>query len=391
MPNPNHTSIKRDTSSAVSEIIGAILLISLVVSAVMIVGVFIFSQQTPEEIPNINFMTGTDGQGNLSLFHNGGDSLTIGEFSVNVDQTPRPYTLAEGGSDWSLGKTLVVTGVPSGSHTVQIIYNNTESGGAVLLRTASANISMSTSGSSPDIPPIPVPTPTTCINASDPQEVLTLVLQNVSVIGDAMNQSPSTIGPVIANVIGANSISFYKDDRVSLTYTGANYFKFNVTKTGSSISATDFGGTPVTLYPGDIVTVYFRSNTGIFKTFGLGDELWELSATGVDVNITHNGIPDRRTNGDVIHAWITGYQDLGSTMTIVTNNPYTSGTALVINGTQWINGNNGDNVLITNIRPVGVGLFLLEGDNNAHIVYFVGNAQSVTRNGHPCTGIVCSA
>ncbi|MDD5187263.1 MAG: type IV pilin N-terminal domain-containing protein [Methanoregula sp.] len=468
MPNSNQPSRKTDTSSAVSEIIGAILLISLVVSAIMIVGVFLFSQQTPEEIPNINFMTGTDGLGNLYLYHNGGDTLKDGEFYVQVDGVSKPYGLLEG-NEWSFGKSLIIKDVSPGAHTVQIILSPTReeydnftvsvtcnpgniaitnngpgslqkgkfsvytdgtpraftlnstyyssgitlyispfdstcppsdirfysvgSSGDLLLRTGSANISMSTAGISPDVPPSVTPSSciSNCTNCTDPVVLLQNVLQNVSVIGDAINQSPETVGPVIANVVGANSISFYKDNRVNLAKTSANYFKFNVTKSGSSISATDFGATPVTLYPGDIVTVYFRSNTGIFKTFGLGDELWELSATGVDVNITHNGTPDRRYNGDILHTWITGYRDLGSTMTIVSSSPYTSATALVINGTQWINGQNSDNVQVTNIRPVGIGLFLLEGDNNAHIVYFVGNAQSVTRNGHPCTGIVCSA
>ena len=386
MKTEKKPSTLSENSSGVSELIGAILMITVVVAAVAIIGVLLFSQQTPEKIPNINFMTGSDNYNRLYLYHNGGDSLTRGSFSVRVDNDIRnDFSLSDGSTEWSLGKNLILNNVPSGPHSVAIIYNATGSG-EVILRSASSNVATLQNSINPSGPPV-IPGGSGggpgYINGSNPQEVVNFILGNTSLIGDAINQSPSTVGPVIAKVVGANSISFYKDNRVGLADTSANYFRFNVTKSGSSISATDFGGSPTTLYVGDIVTVYFRSNTGIFKTFGLGDQLWELSATGVDVDIKHNGISDLRTNGDIIHTWITGYQDLGSTMTIQSQNPYTSGTALVMNGTQWINGDNSDNVQISNIRPVGIGLFLLEGDNNAHIVYFVGNAQSVTRNGVP--------
>ena len=375
-----------ENSSGVSELIGAILMITVVVAAVAIIGVLLFSQQTPEKIPNINFMTGSDNFNRLYLYHNGGDSLTRGSFSVRVDNDIRnDFSISDGGTEWSLGKNLILNNVPSGPHSVAIIYNATGSG-EVMLRSASSNVATLQNSINPSGPPV-IPGGSGggsgYINGSNPQEVVNFILGNTSLIGDAINQSPSTVGPVIAHVVGANSISFYKDNRVGLADTSANYFRFNVTKSGSSISATKFGGSPTTLSVGDIVTVYFRSNTGIFKTFGLGDQLWELSATGVDVDIKHNGISDLRTNGDIIHTWITGYQDLGSTMTIQSQNPYTSGTALVVNGTQRINGVNSDDVQISNIRPVGIGLFLLESDNNAQIVYFVGNAQSVTRNGVP--------
>ncbi|MFA5414773.1 MAG: type IV pilin N-terminal domain-containing protein [Methanoregula sp.] len=392
MPIPNRTPLKKDPSSAVSEIIGAILLISLVVSAVMIVGVFVFSQQTPEEIPNINFMTGTDGQGNLSLFHNGGDSLTIGEFSVNVDQTPRPYTLAETGSDWSLGKTLVVTGVPSGSHTVQIIYNNTESGGAVLLRTASANISMSTAGISPDVPPSVTPSSciSNCTNCSDPQVLIQNVLQNVSVIGDAINQSPETVGPVIADAAGAYSISYYREKQVDVVKN--TYFTFNVTQSGTTILTVDSSPSVISIPVGDIVRVtQVQNNNGLFKIFGLGNKLWELSASGVCLEIKYPNSTTWYAEGcsssstTIYHTWVTGYRDYGSSLTLSSNpNGQPPATGLTMNSSVKINGMNGETIVVNNIRPIGIGLFVLEVDpTNANAAYFVGNAQSVTRDGIP--------
>ena len=47
-----------DNSSGVSEVIGAILLISVVVLAVAIIAVGLFSQPLPQKIPDARFITG---------------------------------------------------------------------------------------------------------------------------------------------------------------------------------------------------------------------------------------------------------------------------------------------------------------------------------------------
>jgi hypothetical protein len=162
------------------------------------------------------------------------------------------------------------------------------------------------------------------------------------------------------------------------------YFTFNVTKPGSSIAIPGYTPNPKPLLVGDRITIYLRNNAANFKVFGLGNQLWEISADGVDVSLYHFTVEDvqsPQTNTEVSHAWITGYQDLGSTLHI-----YTTGsgqTSLVVNGTVRIDGSDSSYIEITNIRPVGVGLYVLEADNNAKIVYFVGNAQSVTRGGVP--------
>ena len=58
------------TDSGVSEVVGAILLISVVVIAVSVIAVVLFSQQTPQKIPNVNIMVGTDNKvPPLSLIH----------------------------------------------------------------------------------------------------------------------------------------------------------------------------------------------------------------------------------------------------------------------------------------------------------------------------------
>lgn len=365
-----------DTVDGVSEVIGAVLLISLVVAAVALVAVFINSQATPHNIPDVNFLVGSDNKNppTLYLTHNGGDTLALGTFSVLVDGTMRSFSISGGGTEWSLGKNLLIPlSLGEKPDTIILVYNATGSGGSVI-GSASADVSV------PQIPIAPevIIPPQACVNLSDPQIVLSVVLSNVSVIGDAMNQSPSTIGPVIANVVGGNSITFYKDQNFEVEKTSGNYLRFTVSKSGSAITATQFGSTPKILYPGDIVTIYLTPQTTNLKTFGLGDQIWELKATAVDVNITHNGIPDRRNGGDIYHAWISGYQNVSSTLKISSTGSGT--TSLVVNGTQHIDGVSDLPVVITDARPVGLGLFILQevSTGNDKGIYYVGSAKQVT-------------
>ncbi|NMB77560.1 MAG: type IV pilin [Methanomicrobiales archaeon] len=381
-------NVKCDPQAAVSEIIGAILMISLVVAAVAIVAVVLMSQSTPEQVPNINFMTGTNSDGTkLYLYHNGGDTLRRGQFAVVTDTDPAPrtdYEISDGSDEWSLGTNLILT-VASPPSRVSVVYSGGKTGSTVL-KSGSSSIAVPKVTIRPDTTPAPVQSSSEYIDASDPQNVVVYILSNTSLIADALNQSPSTVGPTIASAVGTNAINFYKGDKVSLTTDGSHtyYFTFNVTKPGSSISIDGYTPNPKPLLVGDQITIFLWASSKNFKTFGLGDQLWEVSADGVDVSLSHFTTPDAQspqTNTKVNHAWITGYQDLGSTLRIATSGA--GQTSLVVNGTVRINGDDSSSVIISNIRPVGVGLFVLEADNNAQIVYFVGNAQSVTRDGAP--------
>ena len=68
----------------VSENIGAILLVMVVVLAVSIIGVFMFSQPTPQKMPALNALIWNDSQ-NIYIRHEGGDPLSIGEYQIIVD------------------------------------------------------------------------------------------------------------------------------------------------------------------------------------------------------------------------------------------------------------------------------------------------------------------
>jgi len=374
-----------DSASGVSELIGAILMITVVIAAVAIIGIFLLSQQTPQEVPNINFMTGTNAAGTtLYLYHNGGDSLEKGQFAVVIDnQAPRTdFSISDGSNEWAVGKNLVL-GITSPPQTVSIIYNAGDTA-PVLLRSASSSVATLQNNINPSgTPVISSGGGEGFINASDPQVVVNFILGNTSLIGDAINQSPSTVGPVIANVVGTNSITFFREKDTTIPQN--TYFTFNVTRPGSTLLTEESSPSPIPLSVRDVVTVTQAANgNGQFKIFGIGDQLWEFSATKVTISIhrADGSWYNEPTSGqptNLLHSWVTGYQDMGSTLSLVSvPSGQAPATGLVINSSVKINLATNTPVTITNIRPVGIGLFVLEADpSDANAVYFVGQAGSV--------------
>lgn len=375
------TPSRYDGTSGVSEVVGAILLVALVVAAVALVAVSLFSQSTPTEIPNVNFLVGTDSRvpPTLYLTHNGGDTLTVGSFSVFVDGKPKSYSVANGGNEWSLGKNLLVP-LSSGEtpQRIYLVYNQSGTGSSVI-GSASANVSVVSGKVAPDVIIRATSTPSICINGSDPQAVVNAVLSNVSVIGEAINQSPSTVGPVIATAVGSNSTNFYRDKAATIDQN--TYIVLNVTGSGSTIA---YGTTTAqSLGVGDTLLIrQINSNPGTWKIFGIGNQIWEFSAPdsgSVDLAWKHksNATWTNTSSTRLYHLWLTGYTDVGSTLTLrTTGSGYYTG--LVVNGSIKIDGISSNTVVIQNIRPVGIGLFVLEYDPNSNSVYFMGNAQSVT-------------
>ena len=130
---------KIDQSEAVSEIIGVVLMISLVVIGVGIVSVVIIGQDTPVEIPSLS-MIPASGETDLYLYHTGGDSLKRGEFFVRVDGLdyyPADIEIIDQGGNsesdwdsWDLGESLIIE---DKSDYNQILILSTRGGGAAVI------------------------------------------------------------------------------------------------------------------------------------------------------------------------------------------------------------------------------------------------------------------
>ena len=354
-----------------------VLLISLVVAAIAIIGVFLFSQPTPQQIPNLNFMTGSDGQSTLFLFHNGGDSLTVGTFAVYVDYKATPYTLSDGGTVWSLGKTLNVTGVSAGSHTVQIIYNGTGSSG-VLLRTASANVS--TSGSiSPDVVPIPtgvdcsaVNNPT-CAAQISPDTILTQFITNTTQKSIRFMQASQARGTISGAAGTTYHFNFTVSDNNSTLTTGAN------SNNGDLCTAI---GTTYKLVKGDNVGIVLTADPDTFYIYGIDSQIWYM-AVGGRTRLTINIYNQTKTTATLVgtnaicNAYIGSYTNLDSTIQVLSQTTNVI-KYLKVNNTEYINGLNTSAITLNNVKPIPNGMFLITYDAANAPLYFIGWTDSMT-------------
>jgi len=131
----------------VSEVIGAILLVSLVILGAMIVAVLFLSQPPPQEIPQVNAIAGNDTVGGVEyiyLLHDGGDPLTPMETIIRIDGGRDPGTIeisTEDGSykpwmsgEWSVGKTLRITD-DQPPQSVSLVYSGGSSQALLLTST----------------------------------------------------------------------------------------------------------------------------------------------------------------------------------------------------------------------------------------------------------------
>jgi PKD repeat protein len=139
------------SDSAVSEIIGAIMLISIVVIAVAVIGVAITSQPTTQKIPAVSAVISSTGN-TIHIYHGGGDSLEKGQFEIHLDgsSTNSNSLFSNDGNPswtrWGIGQSLDYT-VPSGQPIpgiVQIVYTGT--GSSTMLASANFNTGTLTYG-----------------------------------------------------------------------------------------------------------------------------------------------------------------------------------------------------------------------------------------------------
>jgi hypothetical protein len=351
-----------DTESGVSEVVGVILLISVVVIAVSVIAVVVFSQQTPQNIPNVNIMVGTDNKipPTLYLYHNGGDTLTRGKFDVYVDGVIKPYSISGGGNEWSLGKNLVVP-VSTMPKNVILVYNSSGTG-SVVLRSASVNVSTFTGSINPDVISYPTSPGICTIGNCSSDEILDAFMKNVN----------------------NNSVSFYKEKGGSVLGSGSSdyHIRFKVTDPNSLSSITYHSALPVkvNLSYGEMVTITLRNPSGNFKTFGISPQIWELSVDSADINIQlANGTSlPIITSEDIVHTFVAGYDPASFASTLVIDTSGMSNTALTVNTTQVINGPSGQHIVLTNVRPLTVGLFLIiQDDTKNGKTLFVGKADQI--------------
>ena len=129
-----HEKNCKNRESGVSEIIGAVLLIALVVTAVAIVGVGLLSQPLPKQIPALDAVISTSGN-TIQITHNGGDPVQKENLMILVDGQDKTENFFKGADLWSLGDSLTFTPLNSQNpDNVKIVY--TGAGASAILSSA---------------------------------------------------------------------------------------------------------------------------------------------------------------------------------------------------------------------------------------------------------------
>lgn len=128
---------------AVSELIGAILLVALVITAMAIVAVLILSNPPPEEVPQLNVLASrNEASMQFFIYHNGGDELRAEQTIIHVNNNPiqvsnDSITLQfENGTriNWagsniplSVGKTLIINSSPTAPKSITVTFKGSTS------------------------------------------------------------------------------------------------------------------------------------------------------------------------------------------------------------------------------------------------------------------------
>jgi hypothetical protein len=120
---------------AVSEAIGGVLLIALVLIGAALVGTYVASQPLPEKVPKVQFSVKETSDGTLILEHEGGESLGDDAFDILVDGAivPNGHRDLQPSTDsiWSIGDRIVISH-NSNAKSVGIVYK--DGSGDTLLR-----------------------------------------------------------------------------------------------------------------------------------------------------------------------------------------------------------------------------------------------------------------
>ncbi len=123
----------------VSEVIGGVLLIALVLIGGTLVGTYVASQPLPEKVPKVQFNI-KEIDNTIYLEHEGGESLRQADFSIVINGQPISsslWSIVPNDNDiWSVGKRIVIENYNRDCNSVGLVY--TGGSGETLLRAPSS-------------------------------------------------------------------------------------------------------------------------------------------------------------------------------------------------------------------------------------------------------------
>jgi hypothetical protein len=111
-------------SSAVSEMVGTLILITIISGAIGIVAIAILSQPVPSNVPAVNVVAVVGGD-NLTILNQGGDTLPFGTYRILVNNQDRTADFSPSSENFTIGQTLTLSPV-SGVRSVTLIYQGVD-------------------------------------------------------------------------------------------------------------------------------------------------------------------------------------------------------------------------------------------------------------------------
>jgi hypothetical protein len=185
-----------------------------------------------------------------------------------------------------------------------------------------------------------------------------------------------------------NSVNYYQEGGTQIL---SGSIQFNITKINSTIFYTPSAASSPVMVPlaiGNNVAITPFVGSGFspgVRTFGIGDQIWELTAEKATLSITNRSGGDLNLGAVAINnTWVTGYKDLRSTLAI-SGSPGTYNIELVVNrypsdaksqtfsSQIWNRTTTAVTTTINNVGPTTTGIFVLQHDNRTKSMYFVGS------------------
>jgi PKD repeat protein len=337
--------------SAVSEVIGSILLISVVVIGVAIVGVVLMSHSTPQKIPALSAVISEDKSQNiLSIYHDGGDPIEQADMKILVDGVPRQFSLAgsTGWSTWSMGQSLTYPYTGAAPGLIQIVYS-AGSGSTVL---ASSDFGFNPSGTSTAGPtgtatPVPTTNTTTPTPTASPTPVPAPVanftgnpLSGTTPLTVQFTDQSSNIPSSWAWNFGDGNTSIAQNPSHTYSSIGVYTVSLNATNAAGSNTITKTNYVSVTI--SNFTSYIIQNNVFVYGTrlnFGGND----VNGDGATIIIT-GPLYSSAQNGGAHIAVSTIYIDGDVTLNTgsVSMGSSSSPGAIYINGNLYLNGGSRD-------------------------------------------------
>jgi|LSQX01.2.fsa_nt_gb PKD repeat protein len=153
------------SDAATSDLVAVMALIAVFVTAAAIAGVTLLSYPPGDAAPAMLIRNETDSDGTVYVYHDGGDPLERGRFTIFVDGADRTAdavlinassTLFHDWTSWKTGEALVLSGVPEGAH-IQIVGEGVNRAGSDWLLHEIGTAKPTTEPTAVPTTPTPVP------------------------------------------------------------------------------------------------------------------------------------------------------------------------------------------------------------------------------------------